>query len=144
MDLATDIRSQVDRFTELLGTEPSHVDVHVPHKLGDGILDVLEVVSELGYPTRHLGFCRAPDCVTDTPAFVATGVPNSRIAAWLDSLPPGLHEIVLHPGKMDTSCQSTLNAGRERDARLARWLAQEVDARIAFELARSDGGTRGS
>jgi predicted glycoside hydrolase/deacetylase ChbG (UPF0249 family) len=104
--ITTEIRSQVDRFRELLGTDPTHLDSHQHVHRDEPVRSIaIELARELGVPLRSFD-SRIRHC-GDFYGQGPTGEPfPERISVRalinvLRALPPGVTELSCHPGEVD-------------------------------------------
>jgi predicted glycoside hydrolase/deacetylase ChbG (UPF0249 family) len=98
-----ELRRQLDRFHQLLGRGPTHLDSH-QHVHRDEPVDqfVREMGDELNVPVRH--FCSGVQYCGDFYGQYGNGepVPESlapeRLVGIISRLPPGTVELACHPG----------------------------------------------
>jgi predicted glycoside hydrolase/deacetylase ChbG (UPF0249 family) len=105
---AGDFRSQLDRFRELLGRDPDHLDSHKHIHEAEPVSSSAEALAaELGIPLRNREvryegsfFARAGDG-TPRPAAISP----ARLISLIENLPEGWTEIGCHPaaGPVPTS-----------------------------------------
>jgi predicted glycoside hydrolase/deacetylase ChbG (UPF0249 family) len=100
---AAECARQVDRFRELVGRDPTHLDSHQNVHRHEPVRSVLLATAEaLGVPLRFFrpghhvagGFYGQTADGSPLPGAIAVG----QLIATLDSLPPGVSELSCHPG----------------------------------------------
>lgn len=127
-DLAAEYQAQIDHFTVAFGRNPTHLDTH--HQVHDDLffLKVLaQVAKKNGLPVRRsksmrvVPGLRTPDFFFGnlSPAGYWTPGPLETI---LKNLPPGVSEIMCHPGRHDRELEavSSFRKGRQKEWRLFR------------------------
>jgi predicted glycoside hydrolase/deacetylase ChbG (UPF0249 family) len=115
-DYPSQIKSQYSKFKEILGFNPSHVDIHKAHSLMDSFSDVAEFCRKNQLPLRNSGVLHEGIKTTSTEAFFGSIADFEKIKAWIKTFEDEkFYEILFHPGKFDSSCKSSLNKDRERD-----------------------------
>lgn len=118
------ILDQIRVFRSITGLLPSHLDVHKAHSRTAWHDVIGRVANDHGVPTRNYGGACESRVTTTTGCFMATGRPLAEIERWLDGLESGDHELVIHPGRYDPQCSSTLNAERAEDVNVARHVGE--------------------
>lgn len=142
-----EIRRQVDRFVQLAGRLPSHLDYHFGlHYLPEVMAIYLIVAEEYALPVRwaaqyagHTSYNLAPDCLRD--GFTGRGdVTVEDFLTLLDQPWEGVLEVVCHPGYVTPGeLQDAYNEGRERelrvltDPRLIEALEARAITRVNFD-----------
>lgn len=111
------IKSQFDKFKEIFGFLPSHIDIHKPFEYEKSFNHVIEFCKKNNLPMRYHdkidGFKGPKDG-----GFFGSIEDFSKIEGWLKSLEDNnCYEILFHPGKFDPNCRSSLNKDRERDVK---------------------------
>jgi len=102
--------NQLDRFRDLTGVDPTHLDVHKHlHQRSAAILSVvMEIAAELNTPVRCLDEAMQRTCkaagVMATDQFLGDVVPApywtlERMKTELAGLPEGITELMCHPAK---------------------------------------------
>lgn len=115
-DYPSQIKSQYKKFKELLGFNPSHIDIHKAHSFMDSFSDVAEFCKKNNLPLRNSGVLHEGIKTTFAEAFFGSIADFKKIEEWIKTLEDGkYYEILFHPGKFDPSCKSSLNKDRERD-----------------------------
>lgn len=115
-DYPSQIRSQYEKFKEILGFDPSHIDIHKVRSLTESEPFVAEFCRKKGLPLRNSGIVF--DGVKTTSAKVFFGsIPDfKKIEEWIKTFEDEkYYEILFHPGKFDPDCKSSLNKDRKRD-----------------------------
>jgi predicted glycoside hydrolase/deacetylase ChbG (UPF0249 family) len=109
-EVRRELGAQVERFRELTGRHPSHLDFHKHlHRRDDAMLEIgIELARETGVPLRCVNEpmrerCRAAGCAT-TDHFIGDVRPApywtlERLRSELAALPPGITEMMCHPGR---------------------------------------------
>ena len=126
-EVMAEVRAQLDRFRELAGRLPTHLDGHhhchrVP-AVGDA---VATVAAELGLPVRDAGQgvrSRLEEAAVPTTDrfesfFYAEGATLEGLLEFLAGLGPGSTELMCHPGAADpelAAAGSTYTRDRERE-----------------------------
>lgn len=130
-------RLQLERFRDLLGRNPTHLDSHQHVHCRPPAHDVIaEIAFELGIPLRHSSSIRycgdfyGQSAIGEPlPDLIAT----TALAAMLRGLPPGVTELVCHPGypgDVDSMYQE------ERHIELEALCSSEIREVIADERIR--------
>lgn len=115
-DYPSQIKSQYQKFTEILGFNPSHIDIHKAHSLMDSFSDVAEFCKKNNLPLRNSGVLHEGIKTTSTEAFFGSIADFEKVKEWIKTFEnEKYYEILFHPGKFDSSCKSSLNKYRERD-----------------------------
>jgi len=138
---AGEIRRQLERFVALRGQAPSHVDGHRHvHAEPEVLEELLRVAGPLRLRIRALEPAMrdriraagglACDTFLGDAALRPCWTPD-RLAAAARDLPPGVSEIMIHPGHTPTHVRTSFGAEREVE------LAAAVDPRVraAFRAA---------
>ncbi len=115
-DYPSQIKSQYRKFKEILGFNPSHIDIHKAHSLIDSFSDVVEFCKKNNLSLRDSGVLHEDIKTTFAEAFFGSIADFTKIEEWIKTFEDGkYYEILFHPGKFDPSCKSSLNKDRERD-----------------------------
>ena len=115
-DYPSQIKSQYQKFKEILGFNPSHIDIHKAHSLMDSFSDVAEFCRKNNLPLRNSGALHEGIKTTSAEAFFGSIADFEKIKEWIKTFEDKkYYEILFHPGKFDSSCKSSLNKDRERD-----------------------------
>ena len=115
-DYPSQIKSQYNKFKEVLGFNPSHIDIHKAHSLMESFSDVAEFCRKNNLPLRNSGVLHEGIKTTSAEAFFGSIADFEKIEEWIKTFEDGkYYEILFHPGKFDFSCKSSLNKDRERD-----------------------------
>ena len=130
------VREQVERFLDVAGRPPDHVDTH--RHLHRGKADVLDALAATGLPVRADGAStrrelrrRGARC---TDHFVGDVGPRSfwsavRLRAALRDLGEGTTELMCHPGR-GTDVPAGLRYREQREGELATFLSPRLRERI--------------
>jgi predicted glycoside hydrolase/deacetylase ChbG (UPF0249 family) len=131
-DPAEEIPRQLDRFWELVGREPTHLDSHQHVHHDEPVKSIMRTIAaELRVPLRSFS-----ERVRYTSAFhgqsqgepFPEGVGFEHLLGILNALPAGVTELGCHPGYVD-ELETTYLAEREREVETL------TDARIHAALA---------
>jgi hypothetical protein len=125
-----EIRRQLRLFEAIRGAPPVHVDGHRHVHAEPSVLEaLLRVAGPLRLRIRAAG-ARACDAFLGDADLRPCWTPE-RLAAAAGALPPGISEIMLHPGHLPTRVRTGFAAERETE------LAAAVDPRVreAFRTA---------
>jgi predicted glycoside hydrolase/deacetylase ChbG (UPF0249 family) len=115
-DYPSQIRSQYQKFKEILGFNPSHIDIHRSRHFKDSFPFVAEFCKKNDFPCRNRGKIFEDCKTTATPAFFGSIEDFNEIEEWIKTFEDEkYYEILFHPGKYDPDCKSSLNKERERD-----------------------------
>jgi predicted glycoside hydrolase/deacetylase ChbG (UPF0249 family) len=132
-DLAAEVTSQLARFRELAGHDPSHLDSHQHvHRKEPARSVLLALGAELGVPVRHesaVRYCGAFYGQDGQGNPLPELIRPRRLEAVLRTLPDGATELCCHPGYAD-GLDSTYSVEREQE------LAALVNPRLLPLLAR--------
>jgi chitin disaccharide deacetylase len=139
--VSREVRDQLDRFRELTGREPTHLDSHQHVHRREPVRTVLlELAGELGVPLRHesgvryLGDFYGQD---DEGRPLPGALRPERLEEVLRALPEGATELCCHPGYA-RGLVSSYAAERERelralcDPRVRRVVAEEGIELVTF------------
>lgn len=126
-DVEREVAAQVDRFVELFGRAPTHLDSHHHVGLLPPVREtVLATARRLGVPVRSqdaTARARARGAGLRTPDhFFGESGPDAywtpaRALAHLRALPPGVSEFMAHPGRFDDDLAYSRYA-RQREVEL--------------------------
>ena len=122
-----ELRRQIDRFRELRGAAPTHLDSHKHHHARPELLDAFgAVAAEQRLPVRAMdGAIRNPlraAGVRTTEHFLGDAdlrpcwTPERLLAA-MTSLPDGTSELMCHPGYAPSHARTSFGAEREVELR---------------------------
>jgi len=115
-DYPSQIKSQFQRFKDVLGFNPSHIDIHKAHSFIDSFSDVAEFCRKNNLPLRNSGVLHEGIKTTSAEAFFGSIADFDKIKEGIKTFEDEkYYEILFHPGKFDPSCKSSLNKNRERD-----------------------------
>jgi chitin disaccharide deacetylase len=98
-----EIRRQADAFRKLYGRAPSHLDSHQNvHRSGPVLRVLAGLAREFAVPLRHftpgLFVCSEFHGQTSRGLPYPQGITLERLLAVLEALPPGVSELICHPG----------------------------------------------
>lgn len=139
-DIRREMKAQFERFQEIFGIIPDHLDAHKHlHRKNEVIFDIMiETAIEFEIPLRSLTDtmrkrCRASG-VSTTDHFIGDVNPSpywtvERLKDQLAALPPGLTEMMCHPGRKTESIEDLWYVS-ERSVELCTLLSNA--AREAF------------
>lgn len=101
-----EMHRQLERFRQLMGRDPSHLDSHQHiHREEPARTHAVEMAHALGIPLRHLNepihYCGAFYGQTKTAQAVYQAVSVEACLEIIHSLPSGLTELACHPGYAD-------------------------------------------
>jgi predicted glycoside hydrolase/deacetylase ChbG (UPF0249 family) len=126
-EVETELGAQVERFVDLIGRPPTHLDTHHHVGLLSPVREsVLAVARRLGVPVRSqdaMARGRARTAGLKTPDhFFGESGPDAywapaRTLAHLRALPPGVSEFMAHPGRFDDDLAYSRYA-RQREVEL--------------------------
>jgi predicted glycoside hydrolase/deacetylase ChbG (UPF0249 family) len=116
-----EFRRQVDRFRELVGRDPDHLDSHQHvHREGAACEAASELATRLGVPLRHalpgIRYCGGFYGQDDEGEPYPEGVSFENLARLIEGLGPGSTEIACHPGE-DDGLETMYRAEREQEVR---------------------------
>jgi predicted glycoside hydrolase/deacetylase ChbG (UPF0249 family) len=139
--VAAEVHSQIDRFHELVGHGPTHLDSHRHVHCTEPLRSVLAGVAwDLGIPLRHTSaaqYLGEFHGQTEGGEPLPSALRPERLAALLRRLPDGAHELCCHPGYA-YGLDSAYGPERELelrtlcDPRLWQVLAEERIALVSF------------
>jgi len=110
------IKSQYQKFKDVLGFNPSHIDIHKAHSFMDSFSDVAAFCRKNNLPLRNSGMLHEGIKTTSVAAFFGSIADFDKIKEWIKTFEDKkYYEILFHPGKFDSSCKSSLNKDRARD-----------------------------
>ncbi len=153
-DIHREARAQLDRFRELLGSKPTHFDSHQHlHSLPVAIEPVAALARDIGVPVRAcsiqhrdvlrmLGIACPDGFIIDF--YGAERVNAATLIAIMETLPPGVTELMCHPGYDDpVLADSSYRVEREAeliticDESVRSTLTREQICLVSFDLPRS-------
>lgn len=115
-DYLAQIEAQFQKFKEILGFEPSHIDIHKVHSLMNSCSYVAEFCKKNNLPLRNSSVFFDDIKTTSAEAFFGSIADFKKIVDWIKTFEDKkYYEILFHPGKFDPDCVSSLNKDRERD-----------------------------
>lgn len=110
------IQKQFDKFKNVFGFNPSHVDVH---KFIKSTKEATNFANEKDLPIRNHGQKNIKTKTTSTEAF---GFESTWTFNWpemnefLNKIEDGnTYELIVHPGEYDPDCESRVNESRKED-----------------------------
>nr|WP_293302035.1 ChbG/HpnK family deacetylase [Allomuricauda sp.] len=110
------VEGQYQKFIDIFGIAPSHLDVHKEHLHTKYHSIVAKFCREKGLPFRNHGKAFRGVVMPDKKYFYGSVEDFSEIDDWLKGLKKGkTYELVFHPGTYDPSCYSSLNRDRQWD-----------------------------
>ncbi len=132
--VAAELHAQLDRFRELLGADPTHIDSHQHVHLDEPAASVFSEagqrlrvpVRRLRSPARYLGDFYGQ---TGRGEPLPEAIEPASLVRLIRGLRPGVTELACHPGR-GVADESSYN--RERERELAALCAPEV--RVAIEV----------
>lgn len=121
-DFLEEIEERFDKFIEVFGQEPSHLDLHKADFLEKGYPVLMRFCIQKGLPYRNHGFPSGSASLTTThEAISGTNESLDRIIRSVLAFKEGdSGEVLFHPGRYDVRAASSLNYEREVDALKAR------------------------
>lgn len=116
-DFLDEIKRQYDRFVEIFGFEPIHIDLHKSTYLQDGYPVIMKFCEEKNIPCKNLrNIGPITKLMTKEPTFDGTEHNLDEIKNWLKTLKDEEYAaIIFHPGKYDPECKSSLNFKRRAE-----------------------------
>jgi len=141
-EVLAEARAQIERFRQLLGRAPTHLDSHHhAHRLPVVLDALLTVASEAGLPLRNasapVGERTRALGVRTTDAFVASfyaeGATLADLLAVVSKLQDGTTELMCHPGHADPELLASSGYAMERERELA--VLKSPEAREALRAA---------
>jgi len=123
------IERQYEKFVELFNREPSHLDMH-RHDFAEVAYPVLmQYATEKNMPYRNNGMKFEGGKTTSAERFSAIANWLDKVFLYIDSLQDrDSGEIVLHPGRYDPDCKTSLNHEREIDTLKAKRIREYADS----------------
>ncbi len=127
-DFTAEIDRQFNKFVDIFGLNPAHIDIHKDTYLKDGYKVVQKFCQEKMIPCKNLSSYGDDVMIDDitqlittkNSTFGATQKSFEEIEKWLASLQDDIYVINFHPGYYDSNTKSTLNKDREIDAENVR------------------------
>jgi len=127
IEFQNEIKRQYEKFLDVFGFQPSHIDIHKPDYLKDAYPIIQEFCRQKEIPYKNLSKYKEVKMdlsgkliTTKDSSFDGTEKSFHEINEWLSGLDDGLHVITFHPGYYDPESASSLNKQREADAQNAR------------------------
>jgi predicted glycoside hydrolase/deacetylase ChbG (UPF0249 family) len=126
-EVLAETRAQLRRFREILGREPTHLDLHHHTHTIPAVVDALVTLSwETGLPVRAASPAmrerlrregiHTPDRFAD--GFYGDGATEERLVGILEDVPLGVTELMCHPAVVDDELRSTSSYSEERGREL--------------------------
>jgi predicted glycoside hydrolase/deacetylase ChbG (UPF0249 family) len=135
-ELRRECLAQLERFRELVGRDPTHLDTHHhSHRLPAVLEVVLEIASaerlpvRLAAPELDLAGIRTTDAFVED--FHGAGATLSGLLAILGALRPGVTELMCHPAIVDDELRSGSSYAEERQRELAILTSPQARAATA-------------
>ncbi len=99
-----EILRQLETFRKLYGRDPTHLDSHQNvHRTGPALSVMARMARTLAVPLRHFApgifVCSEFHGQTSRGLPYHQGISLQRFLAILDALPPGVNELICHPGR---------------------------------------------
>ena len=118
----TEFRAQLDRFIELVGEPPTHVDSHKHAHRGPGVAEVLsETLQPMGIPLRDHSEVRYVGGFYAQWEWLVTDLEHVSVATLLrmleDEVGEGWTELACHPGYISDDFTSVYMVEREAEVR---------------------------
>jgi predicted glycoside hydrolase/deacetylase ChbG (UPF0249 family) len=134
--IETEVAVQLERFRELVGRDPTHLDSHQHVHRAEPVRSVIERTAELlDVPLRDVrggvAYCGSFYGQTATGEPIPRALDPERLIAILRELPPGSSELACHPGELDDELESVYRI--ERPLELETLCAPEIRATLAAE-----------
>lgn len=137
-DYIAQINEQYQKFRELFGFYPTHLDIHKAHGLVESFNYVAEFCRSKNIPLRNLGDSMENLKTTAEECFFGSKKDFKEIESWIKTLKDEkYYEILFHPGKFDPTCKSSLNKEREEDTEniiLLNKILEENNIKLASYL----------
>lgn len=115
-NIKKEIGRQYDLFKEIVGQEPTQLDIHKSTSMESGYPEVIEFANEKNLPFRNHGFDSKNGTTTTKESIGAIHNSLDKIIKWLETFTDNdSGELVLHPGVFDPDCKTSLNYEREVD-----------------------------
>ena len=144
-DYPSQIKSQYNKFKEILGFNPSHLDIHKASTIRESISPVANFCRDKEIPCRNKGGDVTYFKTTASPSFHGSIEDFSKIEEWIKTLEDEkYYEILFHPGKFDPGCKSSLNKDRERDVEHIKKLNNILEKNNIKVVSYLDLGEKGS
>jgi chitin disaccharide deacetylase len=116
--VAAEIVGQLERFRELLGRDPTHLDSHQHVHRTEPVASLLsELAARLGVPLRQcgtIGYCGDFYGQTGRGEPYPSGIECESLIAIIEGLPEGVTELGCHPG-LDAGLDSSYREERLRE-----------------------------
>jgi len=110
------VKGQYQKFIDIFGIAPSHLDVHKEHLHTKYHSIVAKFCREKRLSFRNHGKVFRGVVMPDKKYFYGSVEHFPEIDSWLKGLEKGkVHELVFHPGSYDPNCFSSLNKDRQWD-----------------------------
>jgi len=124
-DFLEELEERFDKFTEVFGQEPSHLDLHRSDFLEKGYPVLMKFCIQKGLSYRNHGFPSGSASLTTTHEAISgtSESLDSIIRSILTFKEGDSGEVLFHPGHYDAHSISSLNYEREVDVLKARLFA---------------------
>jgi predicted glycoside hydrolase/deacetylase ChbG (UPF0249 family) len=117
-DYSSQIEFQYKKFREILGFNPSHIDIHKQHELKDSFEIVAKFCKDKNLPHRKMEIIKNNYSKSPKETFMGSISDFRNIKKWVGTLEENVfYEILFHPGRFDPNCSSSLNKDREQDVK---------------------------
>jgi len=134
-----EIERQYHFFKEVFDQEPSHLDIHKTDYLESGYPSIVQFAKEHDLPFAHHDIETQDGVTTSKQSIGAIHNSLDHIIIWLESFGENdSGELVLHPGKYDADCMTSLNYEREVEVIKARTVKQYCEANNIETISFSD------
>jgi len=120
-DFLKETQRQYELFKQVFEQEPSHLDIHKSDYLESGYSIIVQFAKEHNLSFAHHNIDTEGGVSTTKQSIGAIHTSTDKIVTWLESFEnDDSGELVLHPGKYDPNCKTSLNYEREVDVVKAR------------------------
>lgn len=134
-----EIKRQYELFKQVFGQEPSHLDIHKTDYLETGYSAIVQFAKYHNLPFAHHDIGTEDGITTTKQSIGAIHNSLDKIIIWLESFgEDDTGELVLHPGKYDADCKTSLNYEREVDVTKARAVKRYCEANGIEVISFSD------
>ena len=134
-----EIQRQYKLFKQVFDQKPSHLDIHKTDYLETGYPAIVQFAKDHNLPFAHHDIGAEDGITTTKQSIGAIHHSLDQIVIWLELFgEDDTGELVLHPGKYDANCKTSLNYERVVDVTKARAVKRYCEANGVEVISFSD------
>ena len=115
-DFDSEIERQAEKFKQVFGFDPAHIDIHKSTYKFDGYPHIIKYSQDHQIPCKNINVEPFTKWMMKDEIFDGTKKSFEEIEQWMSGLKDGgYYAAIFHPGKYDPESKSSFNEIRERD-----------------------------